>query len=65
MARIKNDEFNQFKYQNEFNKANYDRIEIITPKGRKAVVKNAAKEAGQSVSEYINQAIEERINRET
>jgi hypothetical protein len=64
MARAKSEEFNQIKYQNEFNKANYDRVEIVTPKGRKATIKTAAKAAGQSVSEYINQAIEERMNRE-
>ena len=26
MARAKNEEFNQIKYQNEFKKANYDRV---------------------------------------
>ena len=55
------EKFNQIKYQNEFNKAKYDRIEIIVPKGQKAVIKEKAKAAGQSVSEYINQAIEERM----
>lgn len=64
MARGKTQEFNQFKYQNEFNKANYDRVEIVTPKGQKAKIKNAAQAAGQSVSEYINQAIKERMERE-
>lgn len=61
MARPKKEEFNQIKYQNEFNKANYDRVEIIMPKGYKAVVKEKAKTAGQSVSEYINQAIKQRM----
>ena len=57
-------DFDQMKYQNEYNKQNYDRIEFITPKGRKAVIKEAAKTAGQSVSEYINQAINERMEKE-
>ena len=35
MARAKNEEFNQIKYQNEFKKANYDRVEILVKKGRK------------------------------
>ncbi len=61
MARTKNPEFNQIKYQNNFNKENYDRIEFITPKGKKAVIKDAAKAAGQSTSEYINQAIDDRM----
>ena len=63
MARTKNPEFNQIKYQNNFNKENYDRIEFITPKGKKAVIKDAAKAAGQSTSEYINQAIDDRMRR--
>ena len=57
-------EFDQMKYQNEYNKKNYDRIELVTPKGKKAVIKEKAKAAGQSVSEYINQAIDERMERE-
>ena len=28
MARAKNEEFNQIKYQNEFKKANYDRVTV-------------------------------------
>lgn len=35
------------------------------PKGKKAVIKGVAKAAGQSVSEYINQAIDERMERES
>ena len=33
--------------------ANYDRVEVNMPKGKKAIVKEAAAAAGQSVSEYI------------
>lgn len=64
MAREKKEEFNQIKYQNEFNKANYDRVEVVVKKGEKAILKEIAKAAGQSVSEYINQAIKERVERE-
>ena len=46
MPRTKTGEFNQIAYQNEFNKRNYDRIEIKVPKGRKAVIKAAATAAG-------------------
>ena len=56
MPRTKSGEFNQIAYQNEYNKMNYDRIEIKVPKGKKAVIKEAAKAAGQSVNEFINQA---------
>ena len=61
MARPKKEDFNQIKYQNEFNKANYDRVEVNMPKGKKAIVKEAAAAAGQSVSEYINLAIVARM----
>lgn len=56
--------FDQIKYQNEYKKKNYDRIEITVPKGEKALIKKAAETAGQSVSEYINEAIKMRGERE-
>ena len=64
MPRTKTGEFNQIAYQNEFNKRNYDRIEIKVPKGRKAVIKAAATAAGQSVNEFIPKAIDERMERD-
>lgn len=64
MARPKKEEFNQIKYQNEYNKSNYDRVGIVMPKGRKDVIKKKAMAAGQSMSEYVNQAIEERMERD-
>lgn len=64
MARPKKEEFNQIRYQNEFNKRNYDKIEITVQKGRKAVIQEAAKAAGQSTNKYINQAITEKMERD-
>mgnify|MGYP001127434309 FL=1 len=64
MPRTKTGEFNQIAYQNEFNKRNYDRIEIKVPKGRKAIIKAAATAAGQSVNEFIAKAIDERMERD-
>ncbi len=63
MARTKS-EFNPVKYKNQFNKENYDRIEFVVPKGRKQKLKQIAAAANQSMSEYINQAINERIERD-
>lgn len=63
MPRAKSGEFNQIAYQNEYNKLNYDRIEIKVPKGKKEVIKEAAKGVGQSVNEFISQAIEERLEK--
>ena len=49
---MQKEEFNQIKYQNEFKKKNYDRFELVMPKGQKEVIKQRAKAAGQSISEY-------------
>ena len=51
-------DFDQIKYQNEYNTQKYDRITIMTPKGKKDKIKAAAKAAGISVNEFINQAID-------
>lgn len=61
MPRVKSGDFDQIKYQSEYNKKNYDRIEIKVQKGKKEVIKVAAAAAGQSVNEYICQAIDERM----
>ena len=54
--------FNQIKYQNEFIKQKYDRVNLTVPKGKKEKIKAAAKAAGQSVNEYINSAIDSYMN---
>ena len=47
--------------KNKHRNANYDRGELALPKGMKAEVRKAAKQAGQS----FKQAIKERYNRDT
>lgn len=54
-------EFDQIKYQNEYNKNNYDRITLLLPKGEKAIVKEMAATAGQSTNEFIRSAIKEKM----
>lgn len=49
------------KYKEE----NYDRGEMVLPKGMKARVKDAAKAQGQSFNRYVEQAIKERYLRDT
>lgn len=61
MPKEKSGTFDQFRYQHEYNKKNYDRIELSVPKGRKADIKEAAAAAGQSLNEYIFQAVNERM----
>jgi predicted HicB family RNase H-like nuclease len=57
-------EFNQVEYQNKFINEKYDRINLTVPKGEKAVIKEKATAAGESVNEYINQAIKQRMGAE-
>lgn len=42
-----------YEYINEFAGKNYDRITIIVPKGSKEVIKEAARNAGKTVSDFI------------
>lgn len=53
--------FDQFKYQNEYKKKNYDRMEMLVPKGQKAVIKEKAAAAGVSVNEFIYSAVKEKM----
>lgn len=62
MPKVKK-EFNQIKYQNEFNKKTYDRMELIVPKGQKAVIKEKAAAAGQSVNEFVYSAVKEKMEK--
>lgn len=55
--------FDQFAYNSEYRKKNYDRIEITLPKGERERLRALAAAAGQSVSEYILQAVNERAER--
>lgn len=55
MSNEKN--FDQIKYQNEYKKKNYDRMELLVPKGEKAVIKEKAAAAGQSVNEFVYSAV--------
>ncbi len=54
-------EFDQIKYQNEYKRKNYDRIELLVPKGERAVIKEAAAAAGQSANEFIYSAVKEKL----
>ena len=46
--------------QNKYISKAYDRINLLVPKGDKEQIRAAADAAGQSVNEYIRQAIAER-----
>lgn len=55
----------QQKAVNKYMSANYDRINLTVPKGKKEEIGTAAKKAGQSVNAYINQAINERMEKDS
>ena len=52
------------KYNNDFIKQAYDRINLTVEKGQKEVIRAAAERAGESVNAYINVAIAQRMERE-
>lgn len=47
-----------------FNAANYDRIEITVPKGKKLIIQAAAGREGESINGYVNKAILARMGRQ-
>ena len=55
MAYKKTDKL--IKYNNDFNRENYDRISLMVPKGNKEIIQAKAKESGESVNAFINRAI--------
>lgn len=54
----------QQKAVNKYMAANYDRINVTMPKGRKDIIKAHAESRGESVNGFINRAIEEAMERE-
>lgn len=56
--------FNQFQYQNEYNKKKYDRLNLNMPKGKKEKIEIAAAALGMKIGEYINTAIDEKMERQ-
>ena len=58
------DKSDAIKYNNQFIRETYDRINLTVPKGRKDVIQSHAAAQGQSVNAYINQAINERMERD-
>ena len=45
---------NQLKYIREYNKAHYDRITVMVPKGVRNTIRERAKALGKSTNEYIS-----------
>lgn len=49
---------------NKYVKANYDRINVTFPKGRKETIQAHAMARGESVNAFINRAVDEAIERD-
>ena len=45
-----------------YNKKAYDRIDIIVPKGKRAIIKNYARKQGKSTNRFINDAIDKAMS---
>lgn len=54
----------QQKAVNKYMAANYDRINVTTPKGKKDEIKAHAECKGESVNSFINRAIDEAMERD-
>ena len=50
--------------KNRYNKKAYDRISVIVKKGKKDIIKAHAEAQGTSVNDFINRAIDEKIERD-
>ncbi len=52
-------------YRNSWIAEKLDRVNLTMPKGKKEQVKEVADKVGLSLNAYINQAIDEKIERDT
>lgn len=55
------EKFNETKYKNDYNRANYYTARVVFPKADESLIKSAVAAANQSVSEFIKTAVMERI----
>ncbi len=55
----------QTKAKNKYNAKTYDNLRIIVPKGKKDVIKAFADSRGKSLNGFVNEAIDEKIERES
>lgn len=54
----------QQKAVHKYVKANYDRMELTVPKGKKDIIKTHAEAQGESVNGFINRAIDRQISQD-
>ena len=49
---------------NKYMRENYDRVNLTMPKGKKDTIQTHAAQRGESVTAFINRAIDETMERE-
>lgn len=54
----------QQKSVRKYVKQNYDLFQVMFPKGQKDVIKAQAEKQKESINQYINKAVNERLKRE-
>lgn len=54
----------QQRATNKYKKSNYDRVELVVPKGRKEEIRVHAESKGQSVNGFIIAAVDEKMERD-
>lgn len=54
----------QQKAVNKYMNSNYDRVNLVMPKGKKDIIQAHAAQQGESVNAYINRAIDEAMQRD-
>lgn len=52
------------KAKNKYNEANYDRISLSVPKGKKEEYKQAADARGMSLNEFISDCVEQTLKKQ-
>ena len=57
-------DFNKIEYNKEYNKQQYDTVNLRIPKGLRQTWKDAAENAGQSLNAYVMEAVETRMESE-
>lgn len=61
---MENKQFDKVRYDNNYIKNNYDRINFVMPKGLKEEIKEYAKRNKTSATDWIIQAIKEKMERQ-
>lgn len=54
---------NKIKRTREYNREKYEQLKMQVPKGTKAVIKAAAEKEGKSMTAYIMEAVNKKMNK--